>query len=57
MMNLKWVLLIIRWGWSFGLGGLTKRSGMLHCGICTRSVALITPQFLIQKKCTLNCYR
>lgn len=32
------MLLICRWGWSIGRGGLTERCGTLHCGICTRSV-------------------
>lgn len=30
-----------RWEWNFGQGGLIELCGMLHCGICMRSVIYI----------------
>lgn len=36
--ELRWVILIFRWVWSFGQDGLTRLCGTLPCGICMRFV-------------------
>lgn len=47
--ELNWVVLMFRWVWSFGQGGLIKLSGTLLCGTCMRYISHISVDFVFHK--------